>query len=62
MKKVKQVITPLSIAQAMGGKILHTKAQKASIQILCERPIGMSMEEYKMLRRKQTKAIKNVLR
>jgi hypothetical protein len=47
---------------AAGGKILHTKAQKASIQIILERPTNMPIAEYKALRRKQTKDIKNALR
>lgn len=47
---------------AAGGKILHTKAQKEAIQIINERPPGMSFEEYKLLRRKQAKAIRNALR
>jgi hypothetical protein len=47
---------------AAGGKILHTKAQKANIQIILERPKNMPIAEYKALRRKQTKDIKNALR
>ena len=39
-------------AQKLGGKGI----------ILNERPDGMSFEEYKLLRRMQTKAIKNLLR
>jgi hypothetical protein len=45
-----------------GGKVLHTKAQKANIQIILERPKDMPIAEYKALRRKQTKDIKNALR
>lgn len=52
----------IRIATATGGKVLHTKAQKEAIIIINERPPGMSFEEYKLLRRKQTKAIRNALR
>jgi hypothetical protein len=47
---------------SQGGKVLHTKAQKANIQIILERPKDMPIAEYKALRRKQTKDIKNALR
>jgi hypothetical protein len=47
---------------SQGGKILHTKAQRANIQILTERPKDMPLAEYKLRMRKQTKDIKNLLR
>lgn len=50
MKKIKK--TTLTKAQQYGGKG----------QILNERPEGMSYEEYRLKRRLQTKAIKNLLR
>jgi hypothetical protein len=41
-----------------------TKAQTAfkKVTLLTERPEGMSFEKYKLLRRQQTKAIRNALR
>lgn len=54
--------TKLKIAQALGGKVLVTPAQKENLTILNERPDGMPFEMYKYLRRKQTKNIKNLLR
>jgi hypothetical protein len=54
----------LKLLQAQGGKILITPAQKAfnGVAILTERPHGMSYQEFKKLRRIQTKAIKNAIR
>jgi hypothetical protein len=60
---MKRKLTPKQlVAQAMGGKVIQTDAQRAGITIINERPAGMSFEEYKLLRRKQTKAIRNCLR
>lgn len=61
--KEKERLKHLAIVAA-GGKILITKAQNllSGKTILVERPANMSFEEYKLLRRKQTKAIRNALR
>lgn len=53
----------LDILKAMGGKVLETAAQKLRIEIiLTERPKDMPFAEYKALRRKQNKAIRNAIR
>lgn len=58
MDKIKR-----TILQAMGGKVLETPAQKLQIEIvLTERPKDMPFAQYKALRRKQNKAIRNAIR
>jgi hypothetical protein len=56
------------LAEQLAAKLMpkdnRTEAQKwgGKGQILNERPEGMRFEEYKLLRRMQTKAIKKMLR
>ena len=52
------------LAEQLMPKDNRTAAQKwgGKGQILNERPEGMRFEEYKLLRRMQTKAIKKMLR